>query len=102
MANDSNWQMPLRKSLIVSPTVVSNPSGSMVPSALFGPDRPRSQRSAALQRAPVGLPAQGGLSPLQPLAVMFAGVARPMPAILHNLSVKFARTPAVGLVGLRR
>jgi hypothetical protein len=33
---------------------------------------------------------------------MFAGVAWPMPAILHNLSVKFARTLTVGLVGLRR
>jgi hypothetical protein len=33
---------------------------------------------------------------------MFAGVAWPMPGILHNLGVKFARTLAVGLVGLHR
>jgi hypothetical protein len=33
---------------------------------------------------------------------MVAGVARPMPGIVHDLSVKFSRTLAVGLVGLRR
>jgi len=56
-------------------------------------------RSAAGAR---GLSALGGLGSLQPLAVMFAGVAWPMPGIVHDLSIKFARTLVVSLVGLRR
>jgi hypothetical protein len=33
---------------------------------------------------------------------MFAGVAWPMPGIVDDLSIKFARAPAVDIVGSRR
>ena len=45
------------------------------------------------------LSAQGGLGPLQPLAVVFAGVAWPVPGVVHDLGIQLARSPLIGLVG---
>jgi len=53
-------------------------------------------------RGRLALSAQRGLSPLQPLAIVFAGMARPVFRVVHDLGVKLTRALAVGVAGLLR